>query len=40
MRSSRLLLVVLLAALILGPAACTNPTGPAPSGDDTVVTKI
>jgi len=34
MRTSRLLLVALLAALALAPAACTNPTGPAPSQDE------
>ena len=40
MRTSRLLLVALLAALALAPAACTNPTGPAPSQDDVTTSKI
>jgi hypothetical protein len=39
MRTSRLLLIALLAALAIAPAACTNPTGPTSSQDD-VTSKI
>lgn len=33
MRSIRLALAVLLAAVAFSAAACTNPVGPKPSGD-------
>jgi hypothetical protein len=40
MRPTRLLLIALLAALAFAPAACTNPTGPAPSNNDSTTSKI
>lgn len=36
MRSIRLTLAVLFAALAISATACTSPTGPKPAGDDIV----
>ena len=35
MRSARLVLVALIAAVAFSAAACTNPMGPKPAGDTT-----
>jgi len=40
MRAVRLILTVLFAVAALSTAACTNPAGPAPAGDDLVTSTI
>jgi len=40
MRTARLVLAVLFAAVALSTTACTNPTAPKPAGDNVVTTTI
>jgi hypothetical protein len=40
MRAVRLTLTIVFAALALSTAACTSPTGPKPSPDDTIGTGV
>jgi hypothetical protein len=40
MRAIRLSIFVLIAAVALTATACTNPTGPAPAGDDVISSGI
>jgi hypothetical protein len=40
MRSLRVAFLLLIASVVLSSAACTNPTGPKPAGDDVMNTKV